>query len=346
MPSNDGAAAAAAPQPGESATITGLFAAGPFGLAAFAVGLLLGAWAESFSWNTAETRVLAATLVVMPGAYAYGMLKSGIRPDPGMRRTRITSVIALLVGSLMLGRLVLPLLEAAFQGYVFPPFWGAVFLGGYAFVLAYAAAAFGVRHWAGDNIIFAVVLVGLSIITAAITTGVDTWWHGAISSLGTSTSQSAGLFSMACMAAGAMLVLSMPALRMPLDHLAAIGVATPDAARWTPRIMGTLGVLLFLVGTFPMDGGDLIFAIHNTSGIAFGVILVLAMLVTGRAFPGVPRRFTWYSWTFAGLSTIAAPLYNPIGYFSLAEVEVVVFALAGLWAVMLFALMREMGAAE
>ena len=54
----------------------------------------------------------------------------------------------------------------------------------------------------------------------------------------------------------------------------------------------------------------------------------------------------WYSWVFAALSVVAAPLYNPIGYFSLAEVEVVVFALAGMWTIMLFALMWDLGGGE
>jgi len=328
-----------------SPELTGLFAAGPFALGVFIIAGLLGMRSQNeLSWGVEATSVMYATFVVAPGAYIYGVLNRPASDRTARPLAAVANIAALLLGSLMLSYLIVPVLQKAFMGYVFTPFWGAVFLAGYAFILAYTLAALGARMWIGDTVTFAVVVVGLAIVASAVGSGADDWWKGAISSLGTGASDTAGLFSAACIVAGAMLILSAPSMKEPLARCIECGLATPRATRWFPGIMVFLGVLLSLVGLFPMDGGDIQFQIHNDSGIIFGVTIVACMVFAWAAFPGMPNRFFWYSWVFAALGAISVPLYIPLHAFSLAEVEVIAFSLSGIWTVMLFAIMKDLGA--
>jgi hypothetical protein len=332
-----------------SANFAGLIAAGPAALLTFALFFLFGETSvpivgdASMAW-----RVMVVALVIAPIAYVYGTWRvttderaCGSAPfepiGPLIART-----IGLAAGAALFALFSAEIIGTMFEGYTFEWIFSSVFPAVYAGVMAYVAAAWGVRRWAGDLIVFALVIIGLAIMLAAIESGAADWWTAAISSLGTENSASWRVFNVGCMVAGAMLVLAAPSLRPVMSRAEALGLVTERTARIFPWGLVVVGVQLFVVGLVPMDSGDLGFRIHNFAGVSLGAVLVIAMAFCKLIFPGLPRPFFWYSWAFALLSMVSVPIYT-LGYFSLAELEVVVFGFGALWALLMLASMRDAG---
>lgn len=328
-----------------TAHLIGLRCAGPLAVAAFALCLLFGRPEIGFTGpGSLQMRLLVISLTAVPLAYVYGFLRMGRYRSAtgGVWRVRLaTQATTVAVGVSMLVLFLVPVLSRAFVGYTFPWFWGAVTASAYALVVSYTAAVLGARAWVGDLVLLAVAVALVGVLAAATLSGADEWWKTAISALGTEWSMSWRIFDVACASAGAMLLLASLSARPALEAAARCGIARDATVRWFPRVMAVVAVLLCFVGLFPMDGNRIEFVLHNIGGIGFGVTLFVAMLLTGRAFPGVPGELVWYSWAFAALTALATLAFRPFGAFSLAELEVVAFGFEGLWAILLFATVRD-----
>jgi hypothetical protein len=332
-----------------SPNFAGLTAAGPAALATFVVFWFFGESSVpivgelSMAW-----RIAVSSVVVAPIAFVWGTWKittEEIRLGVGDRETYpeiVSRMIALAGGTALFAYYSALIFGSMFEGYVFEWIFAAVFPAVFAGGVAYAAAAWAVRRWFGDTIMFALAVVGLAILLAAIESGAADWWKAALSSLGTAESTSWRIFNVGAMVAGAMLVFAAPSTREPMARAADLGLVTKGTARFFAWGLGLVGVQLFVVGLVPMDSGEVGFAIHNVAGVSLGAVLIIGMAASKWIMPGLPRLFFWYSWVFAALSLVSVPLY-PLGYFSLAELEVVVFGFGALWALLMPASLRDGG---
>jgi len=339
--SSESIATAGSYTPGSSPHLVGLIAAGP---AAAIVGTfffilggdqipIIGAWSM-------DDRVMFSSLIVAPLAFAYGAWAAWGRNGEDMPWAKtFTRGLAATLGIVSLAMLGMPIIDAAFKNYLFSSFYAAVFPAITSGVVAYVCAAWAARRWPGDLVLLAVAVVGVAVMGAAATAGADDWWTAALSSLGTAGSSSWRLFNVGVIVSGTMLLLTVHTMRPMLERAKRLRLTSDNAPKSMSWGMALAAILLIGVGLFPMDTH---FAIHNVCGVGFGAVLLVGMVFAKRLFPGLPKQFIWYSWAFAVLSIVTAPLY-PLGIMSLAEIEVVIFGVEALWAMLWLASLNDAG---
>jgi hypothetical protein len=332
-----------------SPNFAGLTAAGPAALITFGVFFVFGEWSVPIVGDVSMAwRIAISSIIVAPIAFLWGtwrITSEEMAAGYGARETYpeiLLRMIALAGGTALFAYYTALIFGAMFEGYVFEWIFSAVFPAVFAGGVAYAAAAWAVRRWFGDIVMFALAVVGLAILLAAVESGAGDWWKAALSSLGTAESLSWRIFNVGAMVAGGMLIFAAPSTRKPMKRAADLHLVTERTARLFAWGLALLGLQLFVVGLVPMDSGDVGFAIHNVAGVSLGAVLIVAMAASKWIMPGLPKLFFWYSWVFGALSLLSVPLY-PLGYFSLAELEVVVFGFGALWALLMLASLRDGG---
>ena len=104
----------------------------------------------------------------------------------------------------------------------------------------------------------------------------------------------------------------------------------PLPRRDDARLLVLIGILLALVGVFPVDE---FFLLHNT--VATGMAVVFAVIVIGlpRFVASMPRVFVIVGWVYVGVIVVLG-IFFATGYYNLTAVELVAGTLVFSWIIL------------
>lgn len=266
----------------------------------------------------------AVVALVCVGAGRYLLSQ---RAHERLRLLDHLDIAALAIACAVVGMLGWTLLAAilaeAFVGaHVFPV--AVVILGGAAAaVTAYASfwssAEMDTRRLAMLLATFFVV----GVLAATLSTSDPDWWKDNLSALGVTTNASARAFNLTLVFSGFLITsLARSATKLTREDM---------SGQVRVRIcLVILGVLLALVGVFPVD---LFWLIHVA--VSLGMLIAFGVLIAGlpRWMPGLARPFLTLGWVFLALLVMAGVFYA-VGYYTLTAVELIGGALIFTWVVL------------
>lgn len=330
------AAALRAPEPRTLRTESeALLAATIAGGAGAVIGLLLGithaAPALWGPWSFAVWSALAAAAASGTSA-ALGYWRSRTTDGEAWRReisnwrylvSTVSVVIthAALTAILTLG--LFAVLARSFIGVELSAFWTTVLLAvvaGMAAWLSYLSASETSTQRLTSLL---VTFIAVGTVAAMLTTSDPKWWEYHFSQLGTFNDLSSLLFN-GTLISGGFLVTT---FTLYVGHdLRTIG-ESPRGIRIVTTALAIMGIMLALVGIFPVDVNMLM---HNLS--ASGMALMFLLLLIGGPWivRRMPRAYFLASWAFLAVLVVSIVLFA-VGYFGLTAFEIIVFALIFGW---------------
>lgn len=183
--------------------------------------------------------------------------------------------------------------------------------------------------------LFTAVIVGGVVISMA-TNSSRRWWQYNLSFLGTHLAQNSWQFNMTLMFSALLMV----ALT---DYIfVSLAAIYPRSLRLlTLRIVITLmAVDLGAVGFFPNNQR---FHFLHDRVAGFLVYFIIGLIIGIRwLLPGISREFLRMSYTVGAILVVADVLFQFVGYLSLTAFEIIGFALAFGWVVILFQVLQEL----
>ncbi|WP_225351901.1 DUF998 domain-containing protein [Secundilactobacillus similis] len=183
--------------------------------------------------------------------------------------------------------------------------------------------------------LFTAVIVGGVVISMA-TNSSRRWWQYNLSFLGTHLAQNSWQFNMTLMFSALLMV----ALT---DYIfVSLAAIYPRSLRLlTLRIVITLmAVDLGAVGFFPNNQR---FHFLHDQVAGFLVYFIIGLIVGIRwLLPGISKEFLRMSYTVGAILVVADVLFQFVGYLSLTAFEIIGFALAFGWVIVLFQLLQEL----
>lgn len=321
-----------------------LIAAAVAGVAGGAIGLLLSVvgvashlWGD---WSFAAWAALSAAASAGASS-AVGYWRARILDGGGWRRgiagwRYLVSTVSVVIahGSLAAIATVaaVAVLARSFIDVELNAFWSTVLLGvaaGLAGWLSYLSAS---RMTTQRLTTLLVTFIAIGTIAAMLTTSDPHWWEYHFSQLGTFGDLSSFLFN-GTLIAGGLLVTT---FTLYVDNdLRALG-ESPRGIRVVTVALGVMGVMLALVGVFPVNVNMLL---HNLS--ASGMALMFLLLLVGGPWivRRMPRAYFLASWAFLAALVVSTVLFA-VGYFGLTAFEIVVFALIFGWLSVFIRFMR------
>lgn len=306
-------------------------------LAAFSFGVTMLVamfvfWGRELSINgRGSIGDFTAIAGAVAAAVAFAAARLRHRGDDGVGRYRWFDLVAL---SLAHGAIALlawigiaTVLNSAFQD--------ATVFASPAVVLAGAGAAVSsyLSYLSGSNlsprqlsVVLAVFLV-FGMLAAMLSANDPHWWEMNLSALGMSRGVSALAFNLTLIVSGVI-----------VTTIARLGTATLPAdspgerrRRTTVRVVFVLlGVLLALVGVFPVDQFLLI---HNV--VATGMTVVFAVLVIGLPWlvPTMPRAFVVLGYVYV-IAVVGLGVLFAFGIYNLTAVELIASLLIFSWIIL------------
>jgi len=188
------------------------------------------------------------------------------------------------------------------------------------------------------SLVLAVFLV-VGVLTAMLTSTDPHWWQMNLSALGITDDVSALVFNATLIVSGVIVT--------TIARFGTAGLPSGTAAERRRLVIVRvlfvlLGVLLGLVGVFPVDR---FFLLHNT--VATGMAVMFAALVFGLPWliPGMSRVFTVLGFVFVAAIAGAAILFAT-GVYNLTAVELVAALLIFAWIILFLRNVQPSGAGE
>ena len=321
-----------------------LLAATVSGTAGAVVGLLLGftGAGESFlgNWGFGSWVAIAASIaaaVCSAVAYWRGRTTSGQQWRREISDWRyVVSTVSVVIAHTALTAIatlaVFAVFSRAFIGAELNAFWTTVLMAvsvGLAGWLSYLSAS---RMTTQRLTTLLVTFIAIGTLAAMLTTSDPDWWKLHFSQLGTFNDLSSFLFNGTLIAGG--LLVTTFTLYVGAD-LRALG--EPERGiRITTTALAIMGVMLALVGVFPVDVN---MWMHNLS--ASGMTLMFLLLLVGGPWilRRMPRAYFLAAWAFLA-ALIASIVLFVVGYFGLTAFEIIVFALIFGWLAVFIRFMR------
>lgn len=176
------------------------------------------------------------------------------------------------------------------------------------------------------NLISAVLAAFLleGVIASALTASDPHWWTHNLSTLGIPDGISSLAFNVTIIISGIMVV------GLARTATAELPARNPQSARIVRILLILIGILLSLVGVFPVSEFLLI---HNT--VATGMAVLFGVLVVFLPYwiPGMPRPFVLMGWSFLAIIVYLAVLFA-IGSYTLTAVELIAGLMIFAWIVL------------
>lgn len=314
------------------------------GAAAFAVGfpvswIIFGTSRLSIS-GPGSIGSYAAIGGAVTAAVAFALGRVAVRPDGDGRhesrdgfvgppdRLRWYDLFAIggaYAAIALLGWLgVAQLLELSFIDapvYAFP---GAILVGVAFALTAYVAFHGAVRLTPMSLSLDLAVFLVVGAFAAMLTSSDPQWWQNNLSALGQTTNRAAPAFNITLILSGTIVT------TIARYATSSLPTATPGERRSRMLTRGGLiavGVLLALVGVFPVDQ---FFLLHNT--VATGMAVVYAVLVCAlpRLLPGLPAVFYALGYVYVGVVALLG-VFFATGYYNLTAVELIAGVLIFSW---------------
>lgn len=325
--------------PGARREVRALSAAGIAALIAAATGAVVfrgtvPLWAAI---SLGSVGIAVATVVGCVAAVAE-YLRSPLPPIPGSPRwaVRTQAVINALAIALVHAGITLLFLGLLFS-IVVRGFLGLevdAFTSIMITVLLAAAAAYGCTLSGGDlttsrlSTLFAVFMTG-GIVVAMLTTSDAEWWRLHFSELGAGSGISVIVFNFTVVVGG-MLLASLASLMAPaLDAWASAAPAsrTRNVVLVEWAFLG-IGACLAGVGIVPVDTS---LVVHNTFATGMAVLFGALLIGLRWVLDGFSRAFLLFSDLVLLGIALAALLFWPVGYYSLAAFELVAAGIIFAW---------------
>ncbi|NEN04286.1 hypothetical protein G3T36_00215 [Diaminobutyricibacter tongyongensis] len=170
------------------------------------------------------------------------------------------------------------------------------------------------------------------IVSGAITSMMSAtdplWWQKNLSTLGIGNDISSLAFNVTLIIAGIMVTTIAHYATAPLP------ASTRAEARGRTLVrvgLMVIGILLALVGAFPLDRSE---TIHNYSASGMAVVYVALVIAFPWLVPSIPRVFVVLGYVYVGVIVVLAVFFIS-GYYNLTAVELVAFTLIFSWLIVL-----------
>lgn len=203
----------------------------------------------------------------------------------------------------------------------------AVFMAIINYVMIIAALSFS-----SDMIIKLLITVIISgVFFAMITNSQTRWWQHNFSYLGTNEASSSWQFNLTLMLSAFLMIALIDYLFESLKH------TEHDSLKLLIlRILLTLmAISLAGVGFFPNNGRGQLHLLHTKSATWLVYLIVILIIGIKWLLPKVTKEFLFFSYSMAIILVIANVLFQTIGYLSLTAFELIAFALAFSWLLLL-----------
>lgn len=275
--------------------------------------------------------------VLAAAAAVTGYWRSRSRADQEWRRSlppwkfTVNTISVVIVHTALTFLAVLTAFRILAEGFIGLPvitFWSIVLmtvsLGLSAYVVYLSVSRMTTQRM--SSLLMAFVVIGT--LTAMLTTPDPEWWKVHFSQLGSFQDLSSYIFNGTLIAAGLLVTTFAVYIANDLRALGDHGVVrNPRAPRTVSTLFVIMGVMLALVGVFPVNVNLLL---HNLSASGMAVMFLVLLIGGGRFFAGMPRTYFISAWAFLA-ATIASVILFAVGYFSLTAFEIIVFALIFGW---------------
>jgi hypothetical protein len=154
------------------------------------------------------------------------------------------------------------------------------------------------------------------------------WWTKHLSALGMTDDLSALTFNLTLIVAGIMITTLTRFMTRELPRTTDRGVAS--GINRVRTSLALLGVLLALVGVFPVDR---FFWLHTLSASGMAIVFMTIALRVPVWMPGLARGFVWLGRLFVATTVLIAVFYL-VGYYTLTAVELIAGIMVFTWIVM------------
>ncbi|OLS10857.1 transcriptional regulator [Lacticaseibacillus casei] len=168
------------------------------------------------------------------------------------------------------------------------------------------------------------------VVGAIVTNSSRQWWQHNVSFLGTSKALNAWQFNLTIAVSALLWIALVDYLFVPL-----MAHRKTDWRLITLRILLTVAAIALLgVGLFPNNRG-ILHVLHTQSAWFLNYFLIGMIIAVRWLLPGVSREFLSTSYTIGGIIILAAILFQFVHYLSLTAFEMIAFALAMSWIMLL-----------
>ena len=168
------------------------------------------------------------------------------------------------------------------------------------------------------------------VIGAIVTNSSRQWWQHNVSFLGTNKALNAWQFNLTIAVSALLWIALVDYLFVPL-----MAHRKNDWRLITMRIMLTVAAIALLgVGLFPNNRG-LMHILHTQSAWFLNYFIIGMIIAVRWLLPGVSREFLSTSYIIGGIIIFAAILFQFVHYLSLTAFEMIAFALAMSWIMLL-----------
>jgi hypothetical membrane protein len=168
------------------------------------------------------------------------------------------------------------------------------------------------------------------VVGAIVTNSSRQWWQHNVSFLGTSKALNAWQFNLTIAVSALLWIALVDYLFVPL-----MAHRKNDWRLITLRILLTVAAIALLgVGLFPNNRG-ILHVLHTQSAWFLNYFLIGMIIAVRWLLPGVSREFLSTSYTIGGIIVLAAILFQFVHYLSLTAFEMIAFALAMSWIMLL-----------
>jgi hypothetical membrane protein len=336
--------AAVSPTPAPAPSLRVVNEALTAGLAAAAVGVLLGlvisaVWPGlplSGTGSFGSASALAAG-VIAAASTGTGYWRSRHSPGQEWRlalprwKFTINAVSVVIVHTILAILATIALyyiLSQGFIGLTMEPFWAALLMAVNLFLAAHLSYMSASRMTTQRMSTLLVSFIGIGALTSTITAPEADWWTYHFSQLGTFDTLSSWIFNGTLIAGGLLVTTFAVYVANDLRALVDRGILTnAHAPRTVSTVFVVMGVMLAFVGIVPVDVN---LVVHNLSATGMAVVFLGLLIAAPRVLRGMPRTFFITTWGFLAALVISVVLFV-VGYFGLTAFEIIVFSLVFAW---------------
>lgn len=206
------------------------------------------------------------------------------------------------------------------------------------YVMIYAALSFSSSMLI--KLLISVIIGG--VLFAMITNSQSQWWQYNFSFLGTNEAVNSWPFNLTIMLSSLLMIALIDYLFTTLRHH-----PFNQKKLMILRILLTLvAICLGGVGFFPNNGTGQLHILHTKSASYLVYFIIILILTIRWLLPKMTREFLAFSYSIAGILIISDILFEYVGYFSLTVFELIAFALAFSWLLLLLQHIQKLSMSE
>ncbi|WP_052226384.1 hypothetical protein [Microbacterium mangrovi] len=267
-----------------------------------------------------------SSAVVALVAFGFGRYIVRAKARPAVLDIIDLSVVALVHGviALLTWSLVASIAAASFIDALVYPIPLVMLAGSSAALTAYLVFNSAIRTSLTTLSIVLATFLAEGIFASMLSASDPHWWMKHLSALGMTDDLSALAFNLTLIVAGVMITTLTRFMTRELPGATDRGIAQVRTC------LALLGVLLALVGVFPVDE---FFWVHTLAASGMAIVFMTIALRVHVWMPDLARGFVWLGRAFVATTLLIAVFYF-VGYYTLTAVELIAGIMVFTWIVL------------